>query len=149
MILDHVHNWRKYAACHSAFPKAFAYLAETDFARLEPGRYDIDGDRIYAMVQDCEGRGREGARFEAHRRYIDIQFTHTGAEQIGWSDLGWPSLKAEGYSEEKDVEFLAGQGMAWVDVVAGSFAVFFPHDAHAPLAGTGAFRKVVVKVAVE
>ena len=35
-----------------------------------------------------------------------------------------------------------------VDAPAGSFAVFFPADAHAPLAGDGDVRKAVVKVAV-
>jgi beta-galactosidase beta subunit len=33
-------------------------------------------------------------------------------------------------------------------VPAGSFAIFFPDDAHAPLATTGEAHKLVVKVAV-
>jgi beta-galactosidase beta subunit len=30
----------------------------------------------------------------------------------------------------------------------GSFAIFFPEDAHAPLSSTGRVHKIVVKVAV-
>jgi len=146
MILDQVTNWQVYAACHPAFAQAFTYLAETDFGAMEVGTYEIDGKRVYAMVQDCEGRGVEGARLEAHQKYIDIQFTVMGEEVIGWADLA--SVAGEGYDGEKDVEFATGASTTWVDVPAGHFAVFFPHDAHAPVAATGSFRKVVVKVAV-
>jgi beta-galactosidase beta subunit len=37
--------------------------------------------------------------------------------------------------------------MTWVAVPPGSFAIFFPHDAHAPLGGEGRVKKAVVKVA--
>jgi beta-galactosidase beta subunit len=30
-----------------------------------------------------------------------------------------------------------------------SFTIFFPHDAHAPLAGRGLLQKAIVKIAVE
>lgn len=147
MILDRLPNGAVYAACHPAFARAFAYLAETDFSKVPEGRYEIDGDRVYALVQLCEGRGVAGARIEAHRRYIDIQYTLDGDEVIGWSDLS--NVVAEGYNAEKDVEFFTGENTTWIDVPAGHFAIFFPSDGHAPLAATGSFRKVVVKIAVK
>jgi len=147
MILDRLQNGSVYSGCHPGFAQAFAYLAETDFTTIPEGHYAIDGERIYAMVQDCTGRGISGARIEAHRRYIDIQYTLAGDEVIGWSDLS--DVKGEGYNDEKDVEFFTGENTTWIDVPAGHFAIFFPSDGHAPLAATGAFRKVVVKIAVE
>jgi YhcH/YjgK/YiaL family protein len=147
MILDQLKNWQLYAACHPAFAKAFSYLVETDFSKIDEGRYEIDGDKVYAMVQDCEGRGVDGARLEAHQKYIDIQFTLSGDELIGWSDVS--TVSGEGYNAEKDVEFFTGTCVAWVAVPADHFTVFFPNDAHAPLAADGSFRKVVVKIAVE
>jgi YhcH/YjgK/YiaL family protein len=155
MILDHIDNWQQYAACHSAFAKAFSHLAETDFTEMDEGRYELDGDRVYVMVQDCEGRGLDGARIEAHRKYIDIQFTVIGEEVIGWADIADTGLaklvgvKGEGYDAEKDVEFYSGEPFTWIDIPAGHFAVFFPNDGHAPLAADDSFRKVVVKIAVE
>ena len=146
MILDQLTNWQAYAACHPAFAQAFTYLAETDFGKMEAGTYELDGKRVYAMVQDCEGRGVEGARLEAHQKYIDIQFTVSGHEVIGWADLA--GVAGEGYDGEKDAEFATGESTTWIDIPAGHFAVFFPRDAHAPLAATGCCRKVVIKVAV-
>ncbi len=147
MILDRLPNGSLYAGCHPDFAKAFAYLANTDFTKVPEGRYAIDGDRVYAMVQDCTGRGVEGARIEAHRRYIDIQYTLVGDEVIGWSDIA--DVTGEGYNDEKDVEFYTGACVTWVNVPAGHFTIFFPNDGHAPLAATGSFRKVVVKIAVK
>jgi len=43
----------------------------------------------------------------------------------------------------------ADQPSTFVSVPPGSFTIFFPHDAHAPLAGPGRLKKAVVKVAVE
>ena len=147
MLLDKLANWQLYAACHPAFSQAFAYLADSDFIAKAEGRYTIDGDRVYAIVQDCEGRGVEGAKLEGHRKYIDIQFVVSGDEFMGWSDTA--DIVGQGYDAEKDVEFFTGDCQTWVDVPPDHFAVFFPSDGHAPLAATGPCRKVVVKVEVE
>ena len=37
----------------------------------------------------------------------------------------------------------------WFSLPPGSFAIFFPSDAHAPLAGAGKTMKAVVKIAVK
>jgi len=38
--------------------------------------------------------------------------------------------------------------VCWCPVPAGSFAVFFPEDAHAPMVSDGEVHKVILKVAV-
>jgi YhcH/YjgK/YiaL family protein len=55
----------------------------------------------------------------------------------------------ETYSAERDIEFYSEQSTTWVDLRRGDFAIFFPTDAHAPLAGSGPLRKAIAKVAVE
>ncbi len=45
--------------------------------------------------------------------------------------------------------FFADRPETWFAVKPGSFAIFYPQDAHAPLAGTGETRKAVMKVAVD
>jgi YhcH/YjgK/YiaL family protein len=134
---------------HPGFARAFAFLAATDFAPLPGGRHDIDGDRIYVSIDRQDGRGDEGARLEAHRRYIDIQYTIAGDERIGWMPLARCAVPDGAFDEKKDIGFFADRPTTWLAVPPGSFAIFFPHDAHAPLAGQGLLQKAIVKIAVD
>ena len=149
MILDLLVQSGRYAGLHPGFPRAFQFLAATDLAALPPGRHTIDGDRIYVSIDHKDGRGREGARLEAHRRYIDIQVTIDGDEEIGWMPLDACGLPPGGFDESKDVGFFDAPVATWLAVPGGSFAIFFPHDVHAPLAGRGLLKKAIVKIAVD
>lgn len=149
VILDTLVTAGRYANMHAGFARAFEYLATTDLTALAPGRHDIDGDRMYVSIDHKDGRGEDGARLEAHRRYIDIQYTIEGDELIGWMPLARCSTPDCGFDETKDVGFFADRPTTWVSVPPGSFTIFFPHDAHAPLAGHGLLQKAIVKIAVE
>lgn len=148
MILDSLLNLDRYAGAHPRFQDAFAWLKKQDLASLENGRYEIDGDALYAMVMTVENVGHDAARLEGHRRYIDIQAAVQGKDEIGWSLLGALERASDGYDEGKDVQFFAGAPDVWLPVETGSFCLLFPHDLHAPCAGVGPLKKVVVKVAV-
>ena len=145
MILDHVSNAERYASLHPGFTPAAAYLRDTNLHTLSAGRHAIDGDRLFAMIVRGAGKGREGAPLETHRQYIDIQFTVKGAEVIGWRHAGSCRL-GKGFDPAKDIEFYDDQPDLWVAVPPGTLAIFFPHDAHAPMAGDGDVVKAVIKV---
>ena len=149
MILDTLANAARYAGLHPCFARAFEFLATADLAALAPGRHEIDGDRLYVSVDHKDGRGEDGARLEAHRRYIDIQYTIDGDELIGWMPLARCRAPDGAFDEAKDVGFFADRPSTWVSVPPGSFTIFFPHDAHAPLGGLGRLKKAIVKIAVE
>ena len=149
MILDTLAHAARYAGMHAGFARAFEFLATADLAALTPGRHDIDGDRIYVSIDHKDGRGEDGARLEAHHRYIDIQYTIDGDELIGWMPLARCASPDGAFDEAKDVGFFADRPSTWVSVPPGSFTIFFPHDAHAPLGGHGRMKKAIVKIAVE
>ena len=44
--------------------------------------------------------------------------------------------------------FFADQPLAWAALPPGKFMIFFPEDAHAPLAGSGDLHKAVMKFAI-
>jgi biofilm protein TabA len=148
VILDTLARSGRYTALHPAFARAFDLLASRDLATLEPGRHEIDGDHIYVTVDHREGRGHEGARLEVHRRYLDIQFTIDGSEEIGWRPLDDCRQAAGAFDTTKDIQFFSDPPRTWVALPPGHFAIFFPEDAHAPLAGLGFVKKAVVKIAV-
>ena len=149
MILDTLAHAARYAGMHPGFAPAFEFLATADLAALAPGRHEIDGDRLYVSVDHKDGRGEDGARLEAHRRYIDIQLTIGGEEEIGWAPLASCVAPDGPFDETKDIVFFGDTPSAWVKVPPGSFAIFFPEDAHAPLGGHGRLKKAIVKIAVE
>ena len=148
MILDTLAAAERYDSLHPGFRAAFDYLRSISppFAK---GRNEIDGERLFAIVARNDGRGRDAAKLEVHRRYIDIQYCATGHDVIGWRPLGECSHAEGPFDEIRDIQFFADRPLTWVDVQAGTFAIFYPDDAHAPLAGEGEVLKVVVKVAVD
>jgi len=118
---------------------------------MADGRVDISGDDIFAMVSTYETRRAEDSRFEAHRRYADIQLMLVGKEEIGWTSVEGLRV-AEPHDEKRDIAFYhkpAG-GYSRIYMRPGLCAVFLPEDAHMPqlMAGNAAstVRKVVVKV---
>jgi biofilm protein TabA len=148
MILDTLARSSRYVSLHPAFARAFDLLATRDLRMLEAGRREIDGDRMYISVDHKNGRGRDGARLEAHQRYLDIQFTIDGDEEIGWMPVSECRQSIGAFDASNDVQFFSDPPGTWVSVPPGYFAIFFPEDAHAPLAGRGLLKKAIVKIAV-
>ncbi|OIO02021.1 MAG: YhcH/YjgK/YiaL family protein [Elusimicrobia bacterium CG_4_10_14_0_2_um_filter_56_8] len=131
--------------------KALEFLRRPGLENLPDGKYGIDGERVFAMVQRYETIALPEPRFEAHRKYIDVQYVAAGAEIIGCAPLPVMAV-SEVYDEEKDICFGAVPGGSWTPLLleAGGLAVLYPEDAHAPrlAAGApGAVIKIVVKVA--
>jgi YhcH/YjgK/YiaL family protein len=131
--------------------RGLRFLAETDFAKLAPGRIDVDGDEIFALVQDYETLPKAECRPETHRTHLDIQFVASGREIIGQAPL---LASAEVVDDRRDtpadIAFFADPANE-TDVLleAGGWAVFHPWDIHRPRVAAGipsAVRKVVVKI---
>lgn len=149
MIVDKLVNAAAYRALGPGIAAAFDYLKSQDFSRISPGRYDITGDECFAIVQDYDTVHPEEKRWEAHRRYIDVQYIVSGAERIGYANLDALDV-VEHYDEIKDITWLEGSG-DFITVNPGTFVVLYPHDAHMPgvaIDGPRTIRKVVVKIAV-
>ncbi len=149
MILDTLARSGRYHALHPLFAQAFGFLRATDLDALEPGRHAIDGERLFAIVEACPGRARADAKLESHRRYIDIQLVLEGVDEMGWRPTAACVDPATEYDAARDIRFYDDPPASWVATPAGSFCLFFPDDAHAPLVGEGMIRKVVVKIAVD
>ena len=149
MILDRLESADRYAALHPLFAAGFAFLRGRTWEGQPDGRVELDGARMYALPSRDRGRGRTGAKLETHRKYIDIQFVAEGDEWMGWEALEACRSTGLGYDGGRDIEFYTGAPRIWIPVPPGHFTIFFPEDAHAPLAGDGPVRKIVVKVRVD
>ena len=102
MILDHIDNCQMYYGVHKDFEKAFGFIQDFLKHPLENGKYEIDGENVFATVSDCELH--ETGNMEAHNKYIDIQFLVKGREIIKVINRNCLEIK-EDLTPGKDVIF--------------------------------------------
>lgn len=148
MILDTLGNAARYAGLRAGCSEAFGFLDQPGLENLPDGKYEIAGDRVFAIVDRTQGRKVSEGQLEGHRKYLDIQYVINGDESMGWkSSADLPNSVP--YDETKDLEFFEGKPESIVRVPPGCFVIFLPTDAHLPLIGNGPIHKVVVKVAMD
>ena len=148
MILDVLENAQKYLTINEGFAKAFEFFSRPELDELSIGKYEIDGDRIYAMVSREQGRRKEEAQLEVHNKYIDIQMVLDGTDDMGWKPKSLCRKPTAAYDPDEDIQFFADETDVWLSVRRGVFVIFFPEDAHLPLISSGMLHKIVVKVAI-
>lgn len=137
--------------------KVYDFLKNTDlkavFDKVSIGRnqeVEIDGRNIYAIFQTYVPKAVEQARFEGHRKYIDLQYIYEGAEAMGVCDLQNVANPTE-YDEAKDIYFTDNKMASLLCISEGEAAIFSPDDLHAPgLSVAGAepapIQKIVFKI---
>lgn len=135
-----------------AFDKAFAFLEGKDLLNMEPGRYDIDGDRVFALLQDVDTKAEADCRYEAHAKYIDIQLIVSGREkQLYSADDAGVSVTEDALAERDVIFYTRPEQNNSVILEAGSYAVYQAGELHCPCCSSGVpgekVRKVVFKVA--
>ena len=132
---------------NKGFSKAFEFLLHPELKGLPVGKYEIDGQRVYAMVSKDLGLKKEDALLETHEKYIDIQLVLAGTDDIGWKPKSLCIQPSGEYDHTSDLQFFSDQPNTWLSLESGEFAIFFPEDAHMPLISSGRIHKVVVKIA--
>lgn len=149
MIVTDLGLLERQAGMTPGLAKALEFLRRPGV--MPDGRYPIDGEKVFAIVQRYVTSAPPEPRFEAHRAYLDVQYLARGSEVIGWAPLARLEV-TEAYDAEKDICFGRVRG-SWTPalVEAGRLAVLWPEDAHAPRLAAGAPEeviKIVVKVAL-
>lgn len=150
MITDTLQNAHLYPL-GDAWAKAFEFLKTLD-AGSQDGEYPLNGEAMFARVMSYDTKPPSQAKFEAHRKYADIQSTLEGAEGIAVINIH-QLTEAKTYDEASDVSFFETPESipALVDVHPGSFVFLLPQDGHMPQLEVGSSRtikKVVVKIAL-
>jgi YhcH/YjgK/YiaL family protein len=138
---------KQYQRNKEYWDKAFAFLKNHDLKNLAPGRYEIDGDNVYAMITDNPTKPLDSVKWESHRNYIDLQSVINGEEKIGISPISKLTVTMP-YDASKDIINYSGEGKFYL-AQPGTFFLFFPSDAHRPTVATGSNKpdkKVVIKI---
>ncbi len=150
MIADKIENAHLYAPLSPAIAKGLELLKDPTLAEKEDGKYELDGDNMFYMIQRYPTKNKADARFEAHKNYIDIQAILEGQETIGCANTGDLTV-TEPY--KPDVMFMADpETFTELELPKGTFAIFFPADAHKPCyksAGQSNILKAVIKIKLQ
>ena len=149
MFFSNIKIAEKYNYLEEKFVKAYHWLAETDIMALEVGVYPIDGETVFAQVQEYTTIDPKEGFFETHDKYFDIQYIAAGKEMFG-------ICKRDGLVEKEraaaDLMFYEEpEYCGYVFLDQGDAIVVAPEDAHKPRCNAGEpceVKKVVVKVAV-
>ena len=150
MIKDCLDNAGIYYNISKNLKRGFEWLKSNDLDKLESGKYIIDSDKIYANVQ--EYTTKTDAKYEAHKKYVDIQYMIRGEELVGVCSKSNCTTCIE-YENSADIEFLdCKKEDIWQKLGKGEFLVLFPNDAHKPsmsIKKPSTVKKAVVKVAID
>ena len=147
MVYDLLERAKQYEGLGPLFMKGLRYLSTTDLAALPEGRYEIDGARLFALIQHYSTRPANPTP-EAHRAYIDIQYLFEGEELVAVAPLEEMGEIAQAHPE-RDIWLYHGGGEA-LTLGRGRFLALWPGDAHAPCIAAGGrsapVKKCVIKV---
>lgn len=150
MILAHLNDSDRYASLHPLFKQLFDYVKAHDFTHVPAERIVLDGDRLFINVADVTLKSPEEQVLEVHRRYIDVHFPLSREEVMGWSSLSVLATESmQPFNEDDDFAVCAERAQSYLTIHPGEFAIVWPEDAHAPIIGQGALRKLIAKVCID
>lgn len=139
---------RRYVGAVAGLEEAVAAIEAME--SFETGVYPLSNAGRILINAPATTRDGEGAKLEAHRDYLDVQYVFEGEEYMGWAPTD--SLEvATPYSAEKDCSMHTGD-CQFFHIPAGYCYIVFPEDAHAPAVHLGgkvcSERKMIIKLKV-
>jgi len=149
MIYDKIGNFKQYLCMHEHFKDVLRFLESMPVSERADGRYEINDQGAYVIIDTYETKDASGCFIECHRKYIDVQVMIEAIERIGVCPRA--SCHALPYDDVKDFQKLTGD-TDLLALGAGSFMIFYPDDAHMPRIRhgetSGTVRKAVFKIPV-
>ena len=140
MIFDDLKNVARYKGLHPNLDKAIAYLCEHGREDLDLGRYEIDGDKVFLLVQENTLNQEASDQFEYHKKYADFHLLAAGHEYAVYGSR--TVREAAAFDEQADIGFVHCQDRYPLLLGYHNFAVFFPGETHQPNGYAGQEEKV-------
>ncbi|MBL7764363.1 MAG: YhcH/YjgK/YiaL family protein [Chitinophagaceae bacterium] len=150
MITGSLSQLYLYKTIHPNLEKAIEYILKADFNHMPTGKYEIDSDEIFYMVNEYNTKAPAECEPERHRKYTDIQIMIEGEEKFGYTAFR-QQQPATDFLPDNDVAFFSIPELQlnYITLSSGQFIIFFPDDIHQPEVYSNTpspVKKVVVKV---
>lgn len=149
MVYDKIDNIEIYKGLSDDIYEGLKFLKKAT-PDLACGVHEFS-PRVKAIVSEYETKAVNENGYEAHKKFIDIQYLLKGTEKN--CCLPIEKLKVtKPYKEEIDAAFYEAEVPAQKLLLGdGFFAIYWPQDGHMPCLnadGTETVKKVVVKVEI-
>lgn len=130
MIFDTLSNVQKYRSLHG-MEEVVGFVQNHSLNEMKSGRYTLPHG-IWCTITDSETKTT--GSYEVHRKYADVQIVLAGSERIDWMPLK-DNHTDFSFSVEDDIGFFDAESdrALSLSLLPGTFAVFYPEDAHKPL----------------
>ena len=142
MIVDDIQNIEKYVGI---IPSNVIDFLKNLTSETPVGHYELD-ERVYFNIDVYNTKNADNCKFEAHKKYIDIQMLLDGEEELDIFPVS--DLKvSEEYDENRDVMFFENP-QEFPDnlrLKPYKFVLIYPEEAHRPQMNLGSVSKNVKK----
>jgi biofilm protein TabA len=150
MIISDLKHWEQDKHYHApVIQKALEWIKNAD-VNMAPGKYPIEENRMYAIIQRTETQPMSEKLAEAHQEYIDVQYLLSGEELIR-------VVRDSGNNEVWSDELVSHDRLLYkhlvgeMDIVLKPhmFVVFYPSDIHRACCnvnGNLEIKKAVIKI---
>lgn len=130
MIYDHIHNIHLYKGITPELDLGLDFILNAN--KVLPNGVTEIGKGVKAIVSEYRTKIDNENGYEAHRRYIDIQFPIFGIEKVKCSPTEYLTETKE-YDFDNDYLLYSG-AQSGSDLIIGNgyFLVLFPEDGHMP-----------------
>ncbi len=132
MIVGTLENCEKYYAMGDKVKKAFEWLKNNDITTMDEGRYELDGDNLFVLVQNYTTRLIDDCWFEGHLHYVDIHYVAKGVEYFCYTPLKRTGEPVTEYDNVEDDYLYHKDYETAVMLKEGDFVIVYPEDVHMP-----------------
>lgn len=149
MIVDNINNINIYELRNQNLIKAFEYIRKHNFVDKLTGKFEIDGEDLYAIISEYMPKSENNVFWEAHKKYLDIHYVIEGEELIGYTPINNLDI-IKPYDKENDVVLGIADGN-YIKLNTGDFMVFFTNEAHKPGVKTSScakVKKLIIKIKI-
>lgn len=150
MIFGHLEHSEFEVTLPNAIKKGLDFLRSHDLVTLATGRYDIDGDNMFAIVAETSTEPTQDRKPEAHHEYADIQYLVSGEEAIQFATFDETNPVCTPYDADKDIYFMDSiKHSSQLVLAPKNFVVFYPNQAHTPCCALNeplSIKKVIIKI---
>ncbi|MBR3733626.1 MAG: YhcH/YjgK/YiaL family protein [Bacteroidaceae bacterium] len=153
MVVARIEDGARYYALHPLLKPLFEYVKANNLLTAPAGRITLQGDDLFINVNDSTLVSRGEQKLEVHRRYIDVHFPLSCAEDFGWRHLSTLGESDAPFDEANDYALYTAPADKWFTLCPGEFCIVWPEDAHAPVvrpdgAVGSVIRKLVAKLRI-
>ncbi|HEX7365522.1 MAG TPA: YhcH/YjgK/YiaL family protein [Pelobium sp.] len=140
---------KQYYANKATWDKAFQFMENNDLEKLAVGKYPIDGDKVFASITETVDKPFENTKWEAHKKYIDLQYIIKGKEKMGEASFENEKV-AKPYDAAHDVALYDIDKGKYYVADPKTFYLFFPSTTHRPsiMVDSNKVKKLVIKIHV-